>query len=164
MNVDELNSKNIVSRFGISPKLKELTCILCVESLWNSSLPRRLLTDHAKSPAHVSELWKSLSAQSWTKEAIGQKLFLETLPEVTKTWWKRSLNKGAICVLEKGAGSVVYPGFQGAFSKYLKWNKPLTLTPPNQSNGKLKTLPINFPANKKSSYSTKPASLLNLFP
>ena len=33
VNVDELNSKNAVFRVGISPKSKELTCILCVESL-----------------------------------------------------------------------------------------------------------------------------------
>ena len=88
MNVDELNSKNAVCRVGISPKLKELTCILCIESLWNSSLPGRLLPDQAKSPARVSELWKSLSAQSWEKKAVGQKLFVKTLPEATKTWWQ----------------------------------------------------------------------------
>ena len=69
-----------------------------------------------------------------------------------------------ICLVEKGAGSLVYPGFQGPFSKYLPWNKPWTLAPSNQPNGKLKTPAINFPASKKPSYSTKPASLLNLFP
>ena len=90
MNVDELNSKNAVCRVGISPKLKELTCILCIESLWNSSLPGRLLPDQAKSPARVSELWKSLSAQSWEKKAVGQKLFVKTLPEATKTHGGRS--------------------------------------------------------------------------
>ena len=88
MNVDELNSKNAVCRVGVSPKLKELTCILCIESLWNSSLPGRLLPDQAKSPARVSELWKSLSAQSWEKKAVGQKLFVKSLPEATKTWWQ----------------------------------------------------------------------------
>ena len=70
VNVDELNSKNAVFQVGISPKSKELTCILCVESLWNSSLPGRLLPDQAKSPARVSELWKSLSAQSWEKKLL----------------------------------------------------------------------------------------------
>ena len=34
----------------------------------------------------------------------------------------------------------------------------------NQSKGQLKTLVINFTAEEKPSYSTKPASLLNLFP
>ena len=37
------------------------------------------------------------------------------------------------------------------------------MAPWNQSKGQLKTLVINFTANQKPSYSTKPASLLNLF-
>ena len=37
------------------------------------------------------------------------------------------------------------------------------VVPWNQSKGQLKTLVINFTANQKPSYSTKPASLLNLF-
>ena len=42
-------------------------------------------------------------------------------------------------------------------------SQELYVAPWNQSKGQLKTLVINFTANQKSSYSTKPASLLNLF-
>ena len=51
MNGDGLTSEKTVFRVSLSPKLKEATCILCVESLLNSIFRQRLLTDHAKSPA-----------------------------------------------------------------------------------------------------------------
>ena len=68
------------------------------------SLKFKFARKASSEPARVSELWKSLSAQSWAKKAVGQKLFVKTLPEAMKTWWKRSLNKGAILFasLKKG--------------------------------------------------------------
>ena len=61
-----------------------------------------------------------------------------------------------------GAGIYCTTGFQRSILKN-EISQGLYVAPWNQSKGQLKTLVINFTANQKPSYSTKPASLLNLF-
>ena len=58
---------------------------------------------------------------------------------------------------------LLYHGLSEVRSKN-EISQGLCVAPWNQSKGQLKTLVINFTANQKPSYSTKPASLLNLFP
>ena len=103
MNGDDLTSQKNVSRVSLSPKLKEATSILCVESLLNSSFHQRLLTDHAKSP---------------TRELRNRRGREEK---------KVPLNKGAIYLVESDAGRGLFSGSTGPFSKYLRLDKPWTV-------------------------------------
>ena len=51
---DDLTPTKYVSRVSLSPKSKESICILCAESVLNSSFRRRLFTRSTKSPACVN--------------------------------------------------------------------------------------------------------------
>ena len=51
---DDLTPTKSVSRVSLSPKSKESICILCAESVLNSSFRRRLFTRSTKSPACVN--------------------------------------------------------------------------------------------------------------
>ena len=86
------------------------------------------------------------------------------MPEAPKTYWERSLNKRAICLVERGAGIYCTTGSQRSLLKWQIISPGLYVAPWNWSKGQLKTLMINFTANEKPLYSTKLASLLNLFP
>ena len=95
---------------------------------------------------------------------INRKLLVKTVQEHRKhIWWTRSLNKRAICLVERlGADIYCTTGSQRSVLKN-GISQRLYVAPWNQSKGQLKTLVINFTANQKPLYSTKPASLLNLF-
>ena len=88
INKYDLPRNKTVSRVSLCPKSKEVTCILSVESLWNSSFHRRFLADHAKSPARVNLEILVGAKLSIERKAVRLKLFVETVPEATKTWWK----------------------------------------------------------------------------
>ena len=51
---DDLTPTKSVSRVSLSPKSEESICILCAESVLNSSFRRRLFTSLTKSPACVN--------------------------------------------------------------------------------------------------------------
>ena len=88
INKHDLHRNKTVSWVSLCPKSKEVTSILSVESLWNSSFYRRFLTDHAKSPARVNLEILVGAKLGIERKAVRLKLFVETVPEATKTWWK----------------------------------------------------------------------------
>ena len=88
INKHDLPRNKTVSRVSLCPKSKEVTSILSVESLWNSSFHRRFLTNHAKSPARVNLEILVSAKLGIERKVVRLKLFVETVPETTKTWWK----------------------------------------------------------------------------
>ena len=84
---DDLTPTKSVSRVSLSPKSKESICILCAESILNSSFRRRLFTSLTKLPACVN--LEILVGAKLVKESCSTETIVKTVPEATKTWLKR---------------------------------------------------------------------------
>ena len=117
INVDDLSWNKTVFRVSLSPKSKGATYIFCVECL----VCRTTMLSHQLAWTWVVVVEILIGAKlagHRLMKVIWHKLFVKTVPEATETWWKGPLNKGAIYLVEREAGSRLHPGSRSPF-KYL---------------------------------------------